>query len=749
MDSLHTDTYQAYKVIREQIITLQLAPGSLINEEYLAESLEMDLAVVQEAIKLLAYDDLVKIDRQYGIYVSNVYLADMKELTEMRLTLEPLSARLAAQQATPDDIVVLESLRQEHAKTPIDDRERLLDLDHKFHQSIAQTARNKYLAETLEHFFGLSQRLWYLVLPQLSFLPAAVEQHLDLLEAIKAGDADRAEQIMHDHVEGFYAKVREALTIKVAVSYGSEVRSVVVEEKALLGGAIIATGLPFEQPCGGRGTCGKCKVLAEGKLTAPDELERKHLSETELSVGYRLACRAQVLGHTSVKLAPIVVYSNKIFHATNVYEQEGIPLGLAIDLGSTTVAAFLVTLTNGKVCAGAAALNHQTVFGADVISRLAEADQGGEYAERLSMLAQVSITQAIDALKLSSRVKNRIRKVVIVGNCAMHHLLLRYPVNTLTVLPFQPHSTQTVRGELFHGTVPPQAEVYLPPLIGGFVGSDALACLAYFGFDRAPDPIVAIDLGTNGEVMVTDGKRILTASTAAGPAFEGVNISCGTRAVDGAIVGVKVQAEDNSFTFTTIADQAPVGLTGSGLLSLVNELRQVGVIDPSGRFVSDHPTFGERIGKDDNGMRRIALTDETENNSLYLTQQDVRELQKAKAAIRATTEILLNQLGLQTSDLQRVILTGSFGSQLDVKAVLGVGMIPPVESNIIETPANGAGLGAALFLNDEEFARGEKIATMAKQIDLDLDPDFNTRFIKAIEMPETFQIFLKNEGQQD
>jgi len=320
----------------------------------------------------------------------------------------------------------------------------------------------------------------------------------------------------------------------------------------------------------------------------------------------------------------------------------------------------------------------------------------------------------------------------------MHHLLLRYPVDSLAVLPFQPHSTVAVRqaNALLGDTFPAQAEVALPPLIGGFVGSDALACLAYFGFDRAPGPLIAIDLGTNGEVMVTDGERILVASTAAGPAFEGVNISCGSRAVDGAIIGVEAHGTDGSFTFTTIGDAPPLGLTGSGLLSLIWELRRAGVVDPSGRLVAEHPTLGHLIEKDDDGVRRVILADETAGNSLYLTQHDVRELQKAKAAIRAAAEILMAQLGLEPSDLQRVFLTGSFGSQVDTRAVVELGMIPPVEPDCVETAANGAGLGAALFLDDAEFARGEQLAVRAEQVDLDLDADFNRRYVQAMEMPE-------------
>jgi uncharacterized 2Fe-2S/4Fe-4S cluster protein (DUF4445 family) len=536
---------------------------------------------------------------------------------------------------------------------------------------------------------------------------------------------------------------------RVTANYGIKVRSVEVEEDSLLGAAIIATGLPLEQPCAGRGSCLKCKVIAQGALSPPDEKEMAGLSDAERAADYRLACRARVRGNVEVTLAPIVVYSNKVFRACDDHRRRDVPLGLAVDLGSTTVAAFVTTLDEGKVCAGAAALNQQTAFGADVISRMAAALQGPETAQRLSMLAMSSIVQALDALKLSRRVKERIHKVTIVGNCAMHHLLLRLPVDTLSALPFQPHSTASVRNgrEFWGDTFPARAEVALPPLIGGFVGSDALACLAYYGFDRATGPMVAIDLGTNGEVMVTDGDTVLVASTAAGPAFEGVNISCGTRAVDGAIVGVKANHRDGSFELATIGDHPPVGLTGSGLLDLICELRRAGVIEPSGRMAREHPVFGHRLSVDERGVRRLLITEkgvdlrgaesleDAQQIPLYLTQHDVRELQKAKGAIRAATEILMGQLALQPDDLERMILTGSFGSQLNVEAVVGLGMIPPVDMEIVEPSANGAGFGAALFLDDKEFARGERIAAHTEQIDLDLDAEFNRRYIEAMELP--------------
>jgi len=577
--------------------------------------------------------------------------------------------------------------------------------------------------------------------------------------------------------------------VTVRVSYGARSETISVDAGSVLSDAIIATGLPFEQPCAGRGTCLKCKVMAAGlhpeadaegphSLSPLDDLERRGLTVAERAARYRLACRARVLGDTDVTLAPIVVYSNKIFRACNDHKRPDAPLGLAIDLGSTTVAAFVVTLDRKQVCAGGAGLNQQTAFGADVISRLAAAQIGPEVTERASVLALSSIVQAVDALRLSTNARKRIRKAVIVGNCAMHHLLLRAPIDTLAELPFQPSERDTRRFQSGTGTTPadanpfadifpPGVEVLLPPLIGGFVGSDALACLLYYGFDRATEPLAAIDLGTNGEVMVTDGRRILVASTAAGPAFEGVNISCGSRAVDGAITGVDLVPGSPpvvetlhatsphatspqgapSLRLRTVADQPPVGLTGSGLLELVYKLRLAGVIEPNGRLVSEHPVFGDRLSIDvqegpegPNAVRQflIAEPDATVETlhatSLHLTQHDIRELQKAKGAIRAAIDTLMAQLGLAPGDLTRVILTGSFGSQLSIDAVIGLGMTPPVAPEIIEMSPNGAGFGAAMMLDAEEFARAERIAAAAEQVDLDLDPEFDRRYVRSLRL---------------
>lgn len=517
---------------------------------------------------------------------------------------------------------------------------------------------------------------------------------------------------------------------EVSIIYGDEIVRVEGEPDALIGEVIAKTELPLEQPCAGRGTCGLCKILNEKGLAPPDQIERKHLSQGELAVGNRLACRARLSGDARIILAPIVVYSNKIFRNSQRYKrQKDIPLGLAIDLGSTTVAAFLTMMDDGEVCAGAASLNQQSVYGADVISRLSAAYRNPNDAERLHRLALSSINQAVDSLQLSKNIKKRVQGAVVVGNPAMHHLITQLPIDSLAVMPFQPYQKRSIldASQIMGGIFDPDVRVKFPPLIGGFVGSDALACLYYFGFEKASNPMVAVDLGTNGEVMVTDGKRILAASTAAGPAFEGVNISCGSRAVDGAITRVWLKGTD--IEFETISNVKPVGLTGSGLLSAVYEFRRANMILENGRI---NPT--SYLFRSGDGYEKSAYLKITEDGRLRLRQWDIRELQKAKGAIRAAIDVLMGRLQLKPADLERLILTGSFGGQVDITAVSELGMIPPVPLEIVETIANGAGFGAAMMLSEEGFTQAETIAEAVKQVDLDQDQEFMNLFIHGMHL---------------
>lgn len=211
MDLIRIDTLKAYESLHEKVTTLELAPGSMLDDQALAEQVGLELRPVREALTLLAHDGLVTLSDK-GMFVSDVNMAELEELSELRLQLETFCARLAAERATPDDLAVLEALRSEQASISADEKERLFDLDHKFHQAIAAASGNRYLARALEHLFGQSRRLWYMVLPKLGFLSHSVETHLDLLAAIKAQDSEQAAEIMHNHVKGFYDQVKEILS---------------------------------------------------------------------------------------------------------------------------------------------------------------------------------------------------------------------------------------------------------------------------------------------------------------------------------------------------------------------------------------------------------------------------------------------------------------------------------------------------------------------------------------------------------
>jgi DNA-binding GntR family transcriptional regulator len=211
MELVRVDTQRAYELLWEKITTLELAPGTSINEQQLAQDLDMGQVPVREALQWLAHENLVVVTPRYGLYVADLNVPDLEQLSEMRLSLESLCACLAAQRATEDDLIILEALRHEQASGTTEDPRRLFDLDHKFHQALAEAAHNKYLAQTLDRLFGLSRRLWYLALPDLGDLSGAVEKHLELVEAIKQQDCQSAETIMRDHVQEFYDQVRDIL----------------------------------------------------------------------------------------------------------------------------------------------------------------------------------------------------------------------------------------------------------------------------------------------------------------------------------------------------------------------------------------------------------------------------------------------------------------------------------------------------------------------------------------------------------
>ena len=493
---------------------------------------------------------------------------------------------------------------------------------------------------------------------------------------------------------------------KIKVISGDEEFEFQAESGQVIADLLLAKGIFIDRPCAGRGVCGKCRVLAEGKLSPANEKETKLISSRDLSAGYRLACQTVVLGDVRITLPQKAILTDKIFSAEYPVEELKGPFGLAIDLGTTTVGAFLVTLEDGAIHRGYAVLNQQSSFGAEVISRIASALEGN--AQKLKLLARSSIEEAVLGLGLKNTQLKQVERAVVVGNSVMHHLLLGLSVEGLARLPFQPTDTspQKIKTNFFKKEI----EVWLPPLLGGFVGSDALSCLVYLGFGLRSEPQVAVDLGTNGEVMVSNGKEILVTSTSAGPAFEGVNIECGTRAVKGAIYAVR-KGKGGEIEPEVIGEKAPKGITGSGLLSLASLLLKEGKLSRDGRLKSEDGKFWL-------------------SENVYLSQKDIRELQKAKSAIRTSIDLLMEKLGLSPAQIQRFTITGSFGAKINIDDLFALKMIPEIPKERIYSFANSAGIGAGMLLHSEAFEFACQLAEKVKHIELATDPEFMDRFIE-------------------
>ncbi|MEN6339936.1 MAG: ATP-binding protein, partial [Clostridiaceae bacterium] len=280
--------------------------------------------------------------------------------------------------------------------------------------------------------------------------------------------------------------------------------------------------------------------------------------------------------------------------------------------------------------------------------------------------------------------------------------------------------------------------VLLPPVIGGFVGADTVGCLSATAFDTLETPTLMIDIGTNGELALTDGKRIVSCSTAAGPAFEGANISRGMRASSGAIEHVCL--EHGVLAIKTIGDAPPLGICGSGLIELAALLSGEDVIEEGGRLAKNG-ILGGRVIADETGMRAFVVTEHgADGKPILLTQKDVRELQLGKAAMRAGVETLLDALSLSASQVEQTLLAGAFGSHLSPAALCGIGLLPKELEACTVSIGNAAGEGAKLYLrNFELFLQTEELAKETGYIELTLDKGFTDRYVDAMSFPREEQ----------
>ncbi|MBU1362453.1 MAG: DUF4445 domain-containing protein [Gammaproteobacteria bacterium] len=400
-------------------------------------------------------------------------------------------------------------------------------------------------------------------------------------------------------------------------------------------------------------------------------------------------------------------------------------LGLAVDLGTTNAAAFLVDLDSGARLASLGVENPQVAWGADLISRINYAVHGPAASEELRSAAVAAINAlAHDLCRAVGQNSEDIVDVVVCGNTAMHHLLLGLPVRQLGRAPFVAAVRDGIdlKARELGLTVAPGAWAHVVANIGGFVGGDHVTALvASESLWREAGAALVMDIGTNTEISVIHGGRILSASAPSGPALEGGHIACGMRAAEGAIE--KVFIEDGHLRVATIGQRKAIGLCGSGVLDTLAAMHRGGLINDSGRLAPAHPDIAMV-----NGKKAVKL-----EGDVHFSQDDVRAVQLAKAAIRTATELLLDEAGLSADDLDQFIIAGAFGAYIDVASAIAIGLLPDLPRQRFSQIGNAAGLGVRQMLASATVRRrADELARSARYVELSSRQDFQKVFLQHI-----------------
>lgn len=607
--------------------------------------------------------------------------------------------------------------------------------------------------------------------------------------------------------------------------------------------AIIDAGLGIKSVCGGKGTCGKCRIVILNKEKKPaSKQEQEILSPDEIDNGVRLACqqifdrdliiyipssslseeqKLQVTGEEKiievdpvckkyfVKLKeanlgdlesdfnriksflkkkydlkvnsidyrsliemPSIIRNNSWEITVTVRNDEIILIegkdrtknnfGLAIDLGTTKIAFLLVDLVTGKTIDSKGVMNPQVSYGEDVMSRLNFAMQSQDNANKIQKIVVTKINEAVSELcRKNNLTYKEITEMTIVGNTAMHHLLLGLPVNQLGLSPFVSLTNDSlqIKAREIGIKIEPGGYIFLPPPIAGFVGSDHLAVILATEIYKKKGNYLGIDIGTNTEIVLKSKKVITSVSTASGPAFEGAHIKYGMRAAPGAIERVLIDSKTCIPSVQTINDIKPVGICGSGILDAVAELLKAGIINRRGKFEADSDCvcrdskgeFSYILAPSGDGNRRRENSNILEDDKhstprcgekdISINQKDIVEIQLAKGAIRAGIEVLLEHADISFKDIDRIIIAGAFGSYIDPKNVINIGMFPNIPIRKIRQVGNAAGVGAKMILiSKRQRANAEKIAKKIRYLELTVFHGFNNHFINSMQFPAPGEI---------
>ena len=537
--------------------------------------------------------------------------------------------------------------------------------------------------------------------------------------------------------------------IKVVFQHAGQETSVRVNAGEDLLAAARQAGVTLEAPCNGSGTCGKCRVKILPS-SAEDEIVLACLTKVDHDVVVEIIepfdsgnLQIKQDGLASSGGIDSIITKQYLSHSnsTHVYRkgeiigtEEGNTereiYGLAIDIGTTTLVVSLVNLLTGEELAATGALNPQSRLGQDVVSRIRYASKEQGLVEMNQLIITELNKMILQVVAEAARGANHVYELVLSGNTCMLHLAVKANPATLGKYPYNP----VVRGgnsiganDLGLYTVP-NAEVYLVPIISAYVGGDITSGILVSRLAEREDTNLFIDIGTNGEIVLATGGKLVATSTAAGPAFEGMNISCGMRAAPGAIEVFSLTTAGER-SLQTIGDQVAIGICGSGLLDIVAALVQNGVIESNGKFSK---TMNEQLSALLTQVKEKTVFSVAEG--VYLSQPDIRQVQLAKGAIRAGIEALLEHQHITVTDVDKVLIAGSFGYHLNPNSLIGIGLLPAAFRDKIEFLGNTSKTGAQGFLINQasRLAINQTIDQIAV-LELSTVDKFDRLFVKCLE----------------
>lgn len=516
------------------------------------------------------------------------------------------------------------------------------------------------------------------------------------------------------------------------ITFKPDGRQISIHAGATILEAAGQAGVILNTVCGGKGICKKCRVnldpdgsevLAcqyhiDSDLTVTVPPSSRFFEHKILTEGVALQAEIQPDIHKRyLKLAP----ADKIF-------------GVAVDIGTTTVVAKLVDMANGQTLSTHAVLNPQTRYGDDVISRINYAQTDIELEELHKTIIGCINELTARLCRQASIETNQIYEMCVVGNTTMNHIFLKLPVVQLGQAPYKAFSldAKDLSPEKVVLQMNPAGNIHTVENIAGFVGSDTVAVTLAADVNSADEMTLAVDIGTNGEIVLGDKRKLYAASCAAGPAFEGARISCGSRAMEGAIQAVVINEVD--LDLDVIGNCPPRSICGSGLIDAVAVLLDLGIIDRMGRFANPPklpPTIASRICVEQD-QPAFCLADK-----VILTQKDIREVQLAKAAIQAGIKLLQKKIGIEDDDIKQVFLAGAFGNYIRRENALKIGLLPDLLLERIHFIGNAAASGAQMVLLSQNCrTQAEKLARKIEYVEIAHEKEFGSVFVDSMLFPD-------------